>query len=181
VTRYVALLRGVNVSGHRSIKMSELARLFEGLGFDSVQTYIQSGNVLFRTEEQDAGQLRTRIEDGILKVFGFSVPVVLRTSVELQTIVEKCPYAPDALSDGEQLYVSLLADEPSPEGIERLHAFKPTVDDYRLIGQEVYVLYRQSAHKSPLSNNFFERKLGVAATTRNWNTLNKLVALAGQS
>jgi uncharacterized protein (DUF1697 family) len=167
---YIALLRGINVSGQRLIKMGDLKRVFESLGLRRVQTYIQSGNVLFESDEAEA-PLRQRIEQEIEAVFGFAVPVVLRTAGELAQILAGCPWAA-----GDR-YVALLAEAPSQAGIDRLLAYKSEIDEFRIAGREVYLLLRQGAGRTKLTNNLLEQKLGVAATTRNWQTLQKLAAM----
>lgn len=171
---YVALLRGINVGGHRQIKMAELQRMCEALGLGRVRTYIQSGNVLFESAEERE-VLGRRIEAMIETTFGFDVPVVLRTADEMESIIADSPFAP---GEGESLHVALLAEAPSQEGIGRLAAVNPGMDEYRLVGQEVYLLYRQPSHQSKLTGAVLESKLGVAATARNWQTMTKLAALA---
>lgn len=174
---YVALLRGINVSGHRLIKMANLQVMFRSMGLGQVQTYIQSGNVLFESEEE-AEPLRRRIEQQIHATFGFAdVPVVLRTAAELEQIVSDCPFPAGDLPEGESLYAALLADPPAPAAIDQLLGYTAVGDEFRLLDRTIYIRYRQSSHKSKLSNAFFEQKLGVWATTRNWQTLNKLVAM----
>lgn len=181
MTIYIALVRGINVGGHNLIKMAELKRMFETMGLSRVQTYIQSGNVLFESEE-GAEPLRRRIEHEIEAVFGFSVTVVLRTAAELERITGNCPFSEEAVSEaeasseGESLYVSLLLETPTQEGIERLSAFRSESDEYRIEGREIYLLFRHSVRNSKLANNL--QKLGVPATMRNWKTINKLAALA---
>jgi uncharacterized protein (DUF1697 family) len=178
---YIALLRGINVGGKNIIKMAELKHTFEAMCLLQVQTYIQSGNVLFQSEEEEA-PLRKRIELGIESAFGFSVPVVLRTVDELQRIVSNCPFseeevrAAEASSEGESLYVSFLLQEPSPEGVERLTAFKSESDKYQIEGREVFLLFRQSIRNSKLANKL--HKLDVPGTVRKWKTINKLFAMA---
>jgi uncharacterized protein (DUF1697 family) len=173
MTVYIALLRGINVGGHKKIKMAELKGMFEEMGLGRVQTYIQSGNVLFESDE-GAGELRSRIEREIERVFGFEVTVVVRTVHELQRVIGSCPFADIELGEGETVYVSLLADEPSEKGVERLSACSSDIDDYRIGNGAVYILCRQSIRKSMFTNNFLEKKLGVPATTRNWQTTVKL-------
>ncbi|HEV8190468.1 MAG TPA: DUF1697 domain-containing protein [Ktedonobacterales bacterium] len=177
MTTYIALLRGINVGGRNMIKMAELKRLFEKLGLDQVQTYIQSGNVLFTAEEEEQ-PLRQRLEREIEAIFGFPVTVVLRTAAELQQIIAECPFASDALQEGESLYLTLLADVPSKEGIERLLSYSSEVDDYRIVGRSVYLLYRRSILDSKLTNAFLEQRLGVRSTARNWRTISALAAKA---
>ncbi|BAU27740.1 uncharacterized protein (DUF1697 family) [Aneurinibacillus soli] len=181
MTIYIALLRGINVGGKNIIKMAELKRTFEAMNLSRVQTYIQSGNVLFESEEEKES-LRRRIEHEIEVAFGFAVTVVLRTAEELKRIVANCPFSEEevseakASSEGESLYVSFLLEESSKEGIERLGAFKSNGEEYRIVGREVFLLFSHSIRNSKLANNL--QKLDVPATMRNWKTTNKLVALA---
>lgn len=175
MTIYIAFLRGINVGGHNMIKMAELKQLFETMGFSNVKTYIQSGNVLFESGEK-ADHLVQRIEQEIKAVFGFSITVVLRTSTELEQIIKNCPFAPNTLSEGESIHVSLLIAPPSQEGIEKLASSYNDIDEYQIVDQEVYQLFHQSIRNSKLSINL--QKLGVAATARNWKTMNKLNEIA---
>lgn len=182
MTIYIALLRGINVGGKNIIKMAELKRTFEAMGLSRVQTYIQSGNVLFEANEEEE-QLRKRIENGIESGFGFSVAVILRTSEELKRIAANCPFseesvaAAEASAEGESLYVSLLLEEPSREKNEWLRDFRSeNGDEHRMEGREIFLLFRHSIRNSKLANNL--QKLDVPSTVRNWKTINKLVALA---
>lgn len=181
MTIYIALLRGINVGGKNMIKMAELRRTLETMGLARVQTYIQSGNVLFESNEKEE-LLRMRIERQIESVFGFSVTVVLRTAAELEQITENCPFSQKAVSEaeasseGESLYVSLLLQAPSREGIQHLNAYRTDSEECQIEGRDVYLLFRHSIRNSKLANNL--QKLGVPATTRNWKTMNKLVVLA---
>ncbi|UFJ39552.1 DUF1697 domain-containing protein [Brevibacillus humidisoli] len=181
MTVYIALLRGINVGGNNLIKMAELRRMFETMGLERVQTYIQSGNVLFISDEREAS-LRQRIEQEFSAVFGFTVTVVLRTSAELEQIIGNCPFSEEAVreaeasSAGESLYVALLPEASSPEGVQRLSAYNSEREEYRIVGREFYLLFRNSVRNSKLAGNL--HKLGVPATVRNWKTINKLYALA---
>jgi uncharacterized protein (DUF1697 family) len=172
MTIYIALLRGINVGGHNVIKMADLKRMCEAMDLSRVQTYIQSGNVLFESAEPEA-TLRPRIEQEIVRGFGLSVPVVLRTSAELQQLIAQCPWTPGALAEGESLSVALLPEAP-------LHAELPGNDDqvdaYRFAGRDIYLLFGQSIRHSKLPGRL--DRLGIPATVRNWNTMTKLAALA---
>lgn len=180
-TVYIALLRGINVGGKNMIKMADLKHTFEALSLGRVQTYIQSGNVLFESDEEEK-TLRNRIEREIEAVFGFSVTVVLRTAAELKQVIGNCPFSKEAVAEAEalskveSLYVSFLIEEPSQERIERLNAYRSENDECRIIGREVYLLFRNSIRNSKLANNL--EKLNVPATVRNWKTINKLAVLA---
>ena len=168
----VALLRGINVSGQKLIKVADLKRMCEGLGLAKVQTYIQSGNVLFESGEAPEALCR-RMEAEIRSAFGFDVPVVIRSLADLERILSGSPYPPDA-----DIYVALLGEVPSQEGIDRLMAANLGGDECRVVGREVYLLYHQGAGKSKLTTNLLEQRLGVAATARNWRTMTALVEMA---
>jgi uncharacterized protein (DUF1697 family) len=174
---YVALLRAINLGPRNQIKMADLRAMFAVLGYGDVQTYIQSGNVVFQAEE-DEQSLRQRIEQQIEATFGFPVTVALRASDEMALISAQSPYPPDALAEDESLYVALLTETPSPEGADRLLASETAPDEFRLIGREVYLLYRRSMRDTKLTNTLLEKKLGVAATTRNWRTITTLAAMS---
>lgn len=177
MTTYLALLRGINVSGQKLIKMAELKIMFEAMGFAAVKTYIQSGNVLFRSDpEVSETVLRERIEEKIAAVFGFQVSVIVRTAEEWEAIIQNCPYDAANLKEGENIYVTLLGDRPEPEDLERIPAADPSLEDYRVNGREVYFLFYQSIRDSKVSAGL--NKLKTPVTTRNWNTMNKLLKLA---
>ncbi|WP_127483532.1 DUF1697 domain-containing protein [Paenibacillus ehimensis] len=175
MTIYIALLRGINVSGHNKIKMAELKRALEAMGLHRVQTYIQSGNVLFESEEGPE-TLRQRIEEEIRAVFGISITVVLRTAGELERIVAECRYANIPLTEGESIHVSIWTEAPPQKVVDLLSASERDIDEYHIHGREIYFLFRQSILDSKLAKHL--HKLGDTATTRNWNTMNKLAALA---
>jgi uncharacterized protein (DUF1697 family) len=175
MTIYIALLRGINVSGHNKIKMTELKSALESMGLGRVQTYIQSGNVLFESQEE-VEPLRRRIEDEIKTVFGLSITVILRTTKELERIIANCPFAADSLSEGESIQVSALTEALSQKQIDILSDDKSKVDEYQINGQEIYFLFHQSILDSKLAKNL--QKLGSSVTSRNWNTIIKLAALA---
>ncbi len=181
MTTYIALLRGINVGGKNIIKMVDLKRVFEAMGLCEIETYIQSGNVLFKSNENEE-PLRKKIEHEIEVAFGFSVTVILRTSQELDWIIRNCPFSEEEVleaeysSEGESLYVSLLMYAPLQENIERFNAYKSESDEYRIAGREVFLLFHNSIRNSKLANNI--QKLDVPATVRNWKTINKLAILA---
>lgn len=180
MTTYIALLRGINVGGHNMIKMADLKAMCQAMGLGSVQTYIQSGNLVFQSDEAEE-PLRQRIEQEIERVFGLAVPVALRTAAQWQEILARCPFPAEHLAPGESLLVSLLAAAPAPEGVERLGASSSEPDEFRLMGREIYLLCRQPIHKSKLTNQFFERKLGVPSTARNWQTMTRLAEMAEEN
>jgi uncharacterized protein (DUF1697 family) len=181
MTIYIALLRGINVGGKNIIKMADLKLMFENIGISNVKTYIQSGNVLFSSNE-DEEFLCKKIENEIEKVFGFSVTVVLRTAEELESIISNCPFSEkeiseaESLSQKESLYVALLTHTPLQENIDSLIPYQSESDKFEIVGREVFLLFCNSISNSKLANNL--QKLKVPITTRNWKTINKLVSLA---
>jgi uncharacterized protein (DUF1697 family) len=180
---YIALLRGINVGGKNKIKMSDLREALGTMGLARVQTYIQSGNILFESNEDEA-TLRQRIEQMIDEVFGLSINIIIRTSVELKKIVESCPYTDEqiakaeASSEGGSLYVALLMEEPKAESLDKLKTFDVKDDQYRIDGRDIFLLFHQSIRNSKLANQI--EKLGVPVTVRNWNTINKLLVLSSE-
>lgn len=181
MTIYIALLRGINVGGKNMIKMAELKKVLQDLGLCDVKTYIQSGNVLFKSNEEE-GALKIKIENAIEAEFGFPVPVILRKAEELEKIAASCPFSEEAVksaeatSEGESLYVSLMQYEPSKEAEERVVPYRTESDEYVIMGREVYLLFHKSIRNSKLANNL--HKLGSPSTVRNWKTLNKLIELS---
>jgi uncharacterized protein (DUF1697 family) len=161
--------------------MIDLKRVFEAMGLCEIQTYIQSGNVLFKSNETEE-LLRMKIEHEIEAAFGFSITVTLRTSEELEWIIRNCPFSAEEIlhaestSQGESLYVSFLMHCPSQENIEHFDAYRSESDEYKIEGREVFLLFHNSIRNSKLANNL--QKLDVPATTRNWKTINKLAILA---
>ncbi|BDC99575.1 DUF1697 domain-containing protein [Persicobacter psychrovividus] len=175
MTKKIAILRGINVGGKRKILMADLRSVCEGLGWTDVKTYIQSGNVLFMSDRSNA-ELEIELEKAIKAHFGFDVPVIIRTSQEMEGIVEHNPFVKDA--EIAQLHLVFLKEVPMATQIEEalVHNFEP--DQFHVAGQEVYLYCAGAYHKTKMSNNFFEKKLKVGATTRNWKTVLKLVELS---
>lgn len=178
---YIALLRGINVGGRNKIKMADLRTALTEAGLHKVQTYIQSGNVLFESAEAEAA-LTEKIESKIKDAFGISLTVVLRTVEELERITVNCPFPAELVAEVEAnarvevLYVAMLPEAPSEDGAAKLAEAHNGDDEYRIVGRDVYMLFRQSIRDSKLAVQI--AKLGVPATVRNWNTMNKLVELA---
>jgi uncharacterized protein (DUF1697 family) len=173
---YIALLRGINVSGQKIIKIEELRKLFESLGFENVKTYIQSGNVIFNSRIDSAEKIVKSVEKKIKEVYSFDVTVIIRTRDELSTIIKSNPFS--KTNPAEKLYVLFLSDIANNDNVEKLLPYKSKTEEFRLIGKEIYLYYPDGYGKSKLTNNIFESKLGVKATTRNWNTVNKLFEMS---
>ncbi|MCZ8513037.1 DUF1697 domain-containing protein [Paenibacillus filicis] len=171
----MALLRGINVGGNQKIKMAELKKLLEAAGLSRVQTYIQSGNVLFQSEKP-AEALKILIAEEIKRSFGFSIAVMLRTSSEWRSILANCPYPADALTEGQSIQVTFFNDAPSVQELDRLSEVRSDMDEFQLLGKELYMFFRQSILDSKLPDQL--QKLKIPVTTRNWNTVLKLAAMA---
>lgn len=173
---HVALLRGINVGGHRRVGMAALARVFQELGCEDVRTYIQSGNVVFRAPVADAAAIEAVIEAH----FGFPVTVALRTAADWRRIVAGNPYAAQAAQDGSKVHVALLSREPDDEGVASLLAVPRGPDGWQLDGRTVYLDLPSGAGRTQLDHGTLERRLGVSVTVRNWKTVTALAELLGQ-
>ena len=172
--KYVSLLRGINVSGQKKIRMEELKKLYESLGFKNVQTYIQSGNVIFEFSNTSLSKLRINIEQKIKQVYSFDVKVVIRTREELQSIVKHTPFSK---KDNNRIYITFLSDMPTHIPTNELTKAKNISEEFFIFGREVYFFCPTGYGKTKLSNIFFEKKLHVFATTRNWKTVTTLLEL----
>jgi uncharacterized protein (DUF1697 family) len=172
---FISMLRGINVGGNKKISMAELKKVYEDLGLNHVQTFIQSGNVLFKSQVSDIGKLTDKIEKGINNKFGFAVKVLIRTTEELQNTIKKMPFKKE---DTERVYITFLTEKPAVVPEEEINKYKNDSEKYFISGREIYILCPTGYGKSKLSNNFFEKKLKVSATTRNWNSVNKLFEIA---
>ncbi|WP_339317729.1 DUF1697 domain-containing protein [Paenibacillus sp. FSL R10-2734] len=177
MTTYIALLRGINVGGNKIIKMQDLKTMFQSIGFQNVRTYIQSGNVLFESDEESKSLLSGVIERQIQEVFGFDVSVIIRTLAELENTIANNPFQLSEPEDFKRWYVSFLPAEPSAEALDKLRIYEEGPDKIRFVGREMYVLYEVSVSQSPLFKVPFDKILGMSITARNWNTVNKLVAM----
>jgi uncharacterized protein (DUF1697 family) len=176
---FISLLRGINVSGHNMIKMTELKALYELLGFRNVATYIQSGNVVFQAEKNDDTSVETSIERAIEKKFAFPVTVIVRGSQELGRVIKANPFRGENGIDEKWLYVTFLRSRPPASTIKALAPLAAKSDDrYEFKGREVYLYCPNGYGKTLLSNTFFEKQLKIAATTRNWRTVNTLYSMS---
>jgi uncharacterized protein (DUF1697 family) len=177
---YIALLRGINVGGKNMIKMADLKKTFESLGLKQVQTYIQSGNVLFLSQQEEL-PLRKKIESGIESAFGFKTAVVLRTAGDLEHLIQDCPFSEKEITgaaspDYETLYTALLTYAPDIKQAAYLDEYATPADRYIIIGRDVYLLLGHSIRDSKLATNL--HRLDATATVRNYKTMRKLTGLA---
>lgn len=175
---YIALLRGINVSGQKLIKMIELKAMFESLNFADVSTYIQSGNIVFKAENTDNKSLEMLISKQITLKFGFDVHVHVNTLSEWRVFQGACPFNKISHADQKYLHLTLLSETPEAQLVQKLNELKFEHEEFKLLQKAIYLFCPAGYGKTKLSNNFFESKLKVKATTRNWNTVNQLLEMA---
>jgi|SRR5579884_3647766 len=174
----ISLLRAVNLGPHNRIKMDALCRLYEALGFNDVCSYVQSGNVLFRTSERASPRLAAKIEAEIEKKFGFRPPVILRTTADLREVIARNPFANRGDIEPNKFLVVFLAEEPSATAAEKLLAIKADPEEVHLRGRELYIYYPNGLARPKLPWTSIEKAVQVKGTARNWNSVTKLLAMA---
>ncbi len=177
MTALISMLRGINVSGQKMIKMPELQRLYESLGLVNVRTYVQSGNVVFDSQGQDTSILAKQIEDQIEQSFGYDVPVFIRDKDDFRRIIDSNPFLLVGTEDPANLYVTFLYSSPSRISLDDL--VNPGSDGDRFVAgqREIFIFCPNGYGRTKINNTFFERKLGMPATTRNWKTVNTLLSM----
>ena len=178
MTTYISILRGINVSGQKLIKMDALKKMYENLNFENIQTYVQSGNVIFSSKEKEQKELEKIISLKIATEFGFEVPVIVLNEKTLETIIKNNPFTKDNLKDSSFLHVTFLAENPIPFNKESIIEKKQPNEEIDFTQNAVYLYCPNGYGKTKLNNNFLENKLKVKATTRNWRTTNELLKLA---
>ena len=173
---YIALLRGINVGGHKKIKMADLKKMFQSLGCEEVVTYVQSGNIVFKGPEIKPQDLEKRIGKGIVETFGWEVPVLVKTKMELKEIMGNNHY-PD---DGEagSTYFVLLQTPPKKPLVDAVRQITYENESFIITPPCIYLQCKKGYGNAKCNNNFFEAKLEVRATTRNYRTMAKLLELA---
>lgn len=171
---FVSLFRGINVGGNHPIRMGELKDLHASLGLSDVVTYIQSGNVVFTSDDADPAQLSRQIEDAFAQKFGFRVNVMVRTAAELRDIIENNPFQNQPMKESKRLVVLFLATCPESTALADLKKAYVGLEEFDLVGQELYIYYPDGIGRSKLSNALIEKKLKTMGTARNWNTVLQL-------
>lgn len=171
--KYIALLRGINVGGHKKFPKADQLKMVEQLGFKDPQLYLHTGNWVF-SSEANAADISKKISAKILKEYGWEVPVLVLKATELQRIFESCPFSEEVI---EKSYFTVLEQKPKAERVEALKQYSFPNEEYHVTVGCVYLYPSQGAHKAKMSNNFFENKLKVTATSRNYRTMAKLVAM----
>jgi uncharacterized protein (DUF1697 family) len=177
MTACVSLFRGINVGGHHKVRMDELKKVHEALGFRNVVPYIQSGNVVFSSDDADVAQLEARIEESFEKAFGFHVEVAVRTSAEVGEVIARNPF--QGQQDRQPQWVLVLFLTAYPDVIVQEALLKTPVEpeEIFIIGKEVYIYYPNSIGRSKLTMSWIEKKLKTSGTARNWNTILQLQQL----
>jgi uncharacterized protein (DUF1697 family) len=173
MARFVAFLRSINVGG-RTVKMDELRRLFEGLGFTDVETFIASGNVIFESKAGSSKTLEKKLEGKLEAALGYRVATFVRSVAEVAEIANYQPFKKPA--EGSKLYIGFMADPPGKEAGEKLRSFESKTDEFHIHGREVYWLCHTRFSDSTFSGPLLEKVLGVAVTIRNANTVQKIAA-----
>lgn len=174
---HLALLRGINVSGHNMIKMDVLKSLLENMGFQNVRTYIQSGNVFIDSEEEHGASVGFAIKQELFKQLGLEVPIVVVSKQDIEQCFSANPYLKEKEVDEKKLYVAFLSKEFQPSAINELKIsqFKP--DEASIDKNRIFIKYAIGAGKTRLDQKYIEKKLNVIATIRNWNTVSKLLEM----
>ena len=176
--KFIVLLRGINVSGHKKINMKELKSYFEGLGFYKVATYIQSGNVIFMSKISDKLKLQKIIEKMIFDKYNFDVKTIIITSKELVKILEQNPFKDKYEQEENKLYFTLLFDKVTDENLAKLNSMNFDSEYFSFKENIIYLYVPNGYGRAKLNNNFIEKKLKVDATTRNLKTVRKLIELS---
>ncbi|GGH35701.1 hypothetical protein IA57_07180 [Mangrovimonas yunxiaonensis] len=172
---FIALLRGINVAGQKKVPMAALREVLTKSGLEQVRTYIQSGNVIFEANNKNTQQLAEDIHKSIKAYFGFEVPILIKTPTQLQQILDACPF-PE--TQKQNSYFSLLYATPRQELIDEVSTIKYPNETVSITKNCIYFYCSAGYGRTKYNNNFFERKLNVTATARNYKTMVKLLSLS---
>jgi uncharacterized protein (DUF1697 family) len=176
---FISFLRGINMAGHFPLKMADLSDLYKSLGFKDAETYIQSGNVIFTgLANHTATAISEKIEAAILHKFGYDVPVVIRSANGLESIITANPFISEDNFDPSKMVAILLYEKPTEVQIQKVIDVSYPPDKFTIIGSEIFVYCPNGFGRSKLYTNFFEKKMGVRGTARNWKTITTLYSLA---
>ncbi len=172
MNKYVVLLRAINVSGHHIIKMKDLLVSLSSLGYQNIQTYLQSGNVILESENNNVTQLKGQIRNQIQNDFGHDIAVMVFSKKYFVEVYKNNPLLKQMDIDKKKLYVAFL--NISPDQVLLSKVIKNFPEIIIMIDKILYVYYTNGYGKTKVNNNFFEKKLKVIATTRNWNTVSNI-------
>lgn len=172
--KYVAFLRAINVGG-RTVKMEKLRSLLTAAGYAEVQTYIQSGNFVFKHHSEDVAHTERDIAQLLQDALGYEVATFIYTPIQLRSIIDDCPYK--EVPENMAVHVSMLSDVPDSRLMEGLESFQNEYEQYKLCGRILYIMVLQGKYgETKFSNTFLEKKLKIKATTRNWATITKMAS-----
>lgn len=174
----ISMLRGVNVGGHNRVKMDALRAVYASLKCEDVRTYVQSGNVIFRTKEKNTLPFAKKIQDAIEREFGFRPQIILRTCDEMRAALAANPFAGRRDVEPGKLLITFLAAEPGPGAEAALASLKPHKEELHLKGRELYIYFPDGAGKSKLPWSSVEKFLKVTGTARNLNSVIKMLEIA---
>lgn len=176
----IAMLRGVNVGGHNKIKMEDLRGLCKSLRLRDACTYVQSGNLIFKTDERDLDLLAKRLQHAIERKFGFRPDIVLRTSAEMREVIARNPFAKRRGVEPNRLLVTFLIREPAAEAREKASRLETAPEELRMDRREIYIYYPNGMARPKVSWATIERILKTSGTGRNWNSVTKMLEMAEQ-
>lgn len=174
----ICMLRAVNVAGHNKVPMAELRALCASLKLRDAQTYVQSGNVVFKTDERDLDALAKRLQKAIERKLGCCPEVILRTTAEMKDAIKRNPFAKRTGIEPNKLLITFFGAEPAAQARADATQLKPGREEMKLIGRELYMYFPDGLARPKLTWGMVERKLKVPGTARNWNTVNKLLEMA---
>lgn len=172
------MLRGINLGSHHRVKMDDLRALYESLDLQEPRTYVQSGNVVFKTRERDYQRLAKRIENGIRNTFGFHADVILRTSSEVRDAIARDPFRKRQGIDPSKLLVTFLGSDPGPQAREQIIKMNIDPDELWIDGREIYIYFPNGMARPKLSWTAMEKIVKTSWTGRNANTVAKLLEIA---
>ena len=175
---YIAMLRGINIGPHKRMKMEKLRASCEGLGFTAVKTYIQSGNVIFKAPKLSPAALAKKLAECIVKDFGFSCEVILRSKEEMKATIERNRFVKEPGIDPSKLHVLFLSEPASAAALKKLQDLTLAPDRTHSSGREIYFYFPNGVSGSSLWKHPLDRVTGVAGTMRNWKTVTTLYQMA---
>ena len=177
---YIAMLRGINVGGHKTIRMEHLRALCSDIGFQKVETYVQSENIIFQSPMESPAAVSQSIGEAILHSFGAKAPVIVRTSKQMRSLVANNPFLKVEDLDTSKLHVTFLSEIAQKGSLQRLRELATSPDRFHATQDEIYLYCPNGYFRTKLSNNAIEKALSVTATTRNWKTTNVLFQIVSK-
>ena len=174
----ICMLRGVNVGAHNRVKMNDLKKLCTSLKLRDPQTYVQSGNIVFTTDERDLDKLRQNLEAAIHKKFGFQSDVILRSAKDLREVIAGNPFAKRKDIHPGKLLVTFFSADPGEAARKQARAIKTDPEEFFIEGREAYIYFPNGAGRSKLNWSFIPKTLKVQGTARNWNSVTKMLEIA---